>query len=278
MTNAPSSFDQLRIAFHDQYETLSPQLQRIARTALEDPNMFALETVVSIAEKAEAQPSSLVRFAKAFGYRGFSDMQKVFRLRLIEGAPANRGKIYDKHEELEAVARNDPKSILNELSQTSIDSLTWLQEDITDEDLRAAMELMAGARQIYVLGQRRAFPVASYLSYALTRMETVCHLLDFVGGMAPQQAALMTPDDLLVAVSFAPYAPAVVEIVKETHIRGIPTLTITDTLASPLSRYCTHYFTVRESNAHRFRPLTGSMVLVQALVAAFAYYRDAQQP
>ncbi len=273
--SAPDTFDELRIAFHDNYETLSPQLQRIARTALEDPNTFALETIVNIAKKAEAQPSSLVRFAKAFGYSGFSDMQKVFRLRLIEGVPANRGRIYDQHEKLEEAAQDDPLSILKELSETSIDSLTWLQEDTTAEALKAAMELLAKARQIYVLGQRRAFPVASYISYALTRMETPCHLLDFVGGMAPQQAALMTADDLLIAVSFAPYSPAVVEIVKETHIRGTPILTITDTLSSPLSRYCSHYFTVRESNSHRFRPLTGSMVLAQAIVAAFAYYRDA---
>jgi DNA-binding MurR/RpiR family transcriptional regulator len=30
------------------------------------------------------QPSALVRFANALGYRGFSEMQQIFRGRLVE--------------------------------------------------------------------------------------------------------------------------------------------------------------------------------------------------
>jgi len=33
------------------------------------------------------QPSSLIRFARAFGYDGFSDMQQVFRRHLVTRSP-----------------------------------------------------------------------------------------------------------------------------------------------------------------------------------------------
>lgn len=271
------SFDQLRIRFHEEYEDLSPQLKLIARFALDDPNRFALETVVVIAAAIGVQPSALIRFAKSFGYSGFSDLQRIFKLRLIEGAPDIRERIYDQHKELEDAAQVHPISLLRDFADASGESLKWLKEDVTDEHLRKAMELIDGAAQIYVIGQRRAFPVSSYLSYGLTRLEYRCHLLDSVGGMTQQQAATMTGDDLLIAVSYAEYAKEVVEIVKDVHIRDIPVLAITDNLSSPLATYSAHCFTVRESNVHRFRPLTGSMVLVQTLILTLSYYRDAQQ-
>ncbi|MBC8267697.1 MAG: MurR/RpiR family transcriptional regulator [Rhodospirillaceae bacterium] len=148
---------------------------------------------------------------------------------------------------------------------------------VNDAQLQQAVETIDNARHIYVLGQRRAFPVASYISYGLTRLEYPCQLLDGVGGMAPQQASTMTNADLLITVSYAEYAKEVVEIVKDVHIRGIPVLAITDNLSSPLATYSRQSFCVRESDVHRFRPLTGSMVLAQTLILTLGYFRDGNQ-
>jgi DNA-binding MurR/RpiR family transcriptional regulator len=271
------SFDQLRMRFHEQYEDLSPQLKKIAQFALDDPNRFALERVVVLSAEMGVQPSALIRFAKSFGYAGFSDLQRIFKLRLIEGSPSFRERIYDQHEKFEGVARDNPASLLREFSDASSKSLRWLEEDVTDAQLQQAVEMIDKASHVYVLGQRRAFPVASYLSYGLTRLEYPCQLLDGVGGVAPQQASTMTSADLLIAVSYAEYAKEVVEIVKDVHIRGIPVLTITDNLSSPLATYSAQSFSVRESDVHRFRPLTGSMVLAQTLILTLGYYRDANR-
>ncbi len=69
------SFDQLRDEINERFDTLSPHLQRLARYALNNSNDFALSTVVQIAGENGVQPSSVIRFAKSFGFRGFSDMQ-----------------------------------------------------------------------------------------------------------------------------------------------------------------------------------------------------------
>jgi len=83
---------------------------------------------------------------------------------------------------------------------------------------------------------------------------------------------------LLVAISFAEYAPTVVEVVRDAHIRGIPTLTVTDVPSSPLARHGTVCFTVDDAHIHRFRPVSGPMILMQSLVIALSYFRDAEQP
>ena len=45
---------------------------------------MALETITVIAERVQVPRSSLIRFAQAFGYDGFSAMQRVFRSQLVE--------------------------------------------------------------------------------------------------------------------------------------------------------------------------------------------------
>lgn len=270
-TSAPVSYDSLRHQMHEAYEGLSPHLQRIAQHALDDPNAFALETVATLAQQADVQPSTMIRFAKEFGYSGFSEMQKVFRLRLIEGAPVYRERIFEHKRQLEELTREDPVAILNEFCDASALCLEQLKETVNGADLRKAVNMLSEAEHIYVIGQRRAFPIASYFAYGLVRLEMRCQLLDFVGGMVMQQVATMRPSDLLVAVSFSEYTPAVVEVVRDANIRGIPTLTITDVPSSPLAKHGTVYFTVDNADVHQFKPIAGSIGLIQSLIIALSY-------
>ena len=272
--DSPQSFDALRRALQVRYDDLSPHLQRLARFALDDPNAFALETVTRLAEVAEVQPSTLIRFAKELGYSGFSDMQKVFKLRLIEGAPVYRERIYRHRDSLESAAKDNPTAILNEFTDASIMCLERLRDTIQPETLAQAIAMMDAADTIYVIGQRRAFPIASYLAYGLTRLERRCQLLDFVGGMVPQQIATLRQTDLLIAIAFAEYTPAVVEAVRDVHIRGIPSFTLTDVPTSPLARHSDLYFCVDDADIHRFRPIAGSISLVQSLVIGLSYFQD----
>lgn len=270
----PASFDSLREAIHQRYDRLSPHLQRIARFALDDPGRFALGTVARIAESTEVQPSSIVRFAQAFGFRGFSDMQQVFQVRLIEGAPDHRERILERRIELEDRRRDDPLAILHEFADANAESLERLKRDLTRESLFDAIEMIGKARGIYVIGLRRAFPVAAYIFYGLVRSECRCQLLDAVGGMVPQQVATMTAGDLLIAVAFAEYAPLTVDVVQDVHIRGIPTLTITDTAWSPLARNASLAFTIKDPEIHPFRSLAAAMCLVQTLIVGLGRYKQ----
>ena len=272
----PRDFDRLREAFQRRFETLSPHLQRIAQYALADPNRFALQTVAETARQTGVQPSTLIRFAKAFGFSGFSDMQRVFRSRLIEGAATYRDEIRGHRARLEEAAEHDPAAILEEFADSSMLALGTLKGDIDGETLRAAIRMIDGAQSLYVIGQRRAFPVAAYLAYGLTRLEYPCHLLDSVGGMLPQQVATIGKRDVLIAVSFAEYAPPVVEAVSDAHIRDIPVLAITDSLTSPLARNSSLCFVLRDAEVHRFRPLAGPVVLAQSMIISLGYYRDAR--
>ncbi len=262
------TFDSLRERIRDRHAGLSPHLQRIARLALDQPNQLALTTIAAIAEALEVQPSTLIRFAKEFGYDGFSSMQQVFRLRLIEGAPVYREQIYG-----EKVAVREPggaRANLDECVDTLIASLERLRRDIRPEEVEKAAALLLSARHIYVAGLRRSHPIATYFSYGMMRLERRCSLLDFASGMAGQQVANMSHDDLLVAIAFPPYSSPVVDVVRDANVRGLKVLTITDSPASPLAGGAAGAFYVDTEGSSPFRPISGAIGLTQAIVLSLS--------
>jgi DNA-binding MurR/RpiR family transcriptional regulator len=261
---AQETFEALRQRLRNRFDQLSPHLQRIARSALEKPNDFALNTVVVIARDLDVQPSTLIRFAKEFGYRGFSEMQRVFRLRLIEGAPRAREEVFARQPAPREA--KDYGSLLTGCVDALIASLEDLRRTVSPEALDKATQMLRQAEHIYIAGLRRSRPIATYLAYGLTRCERQCSLLDFGSGMAAEQIATMRPSDLLVAIAFTPYTQSVVDITLDSHLSGKRILVLTDVPESPLARHADLTFLVDNSATSQFRPISGAIALVQTLI------------
>ncbi|HEX5094311.1 MAG TPA: MurR/RpiR family transcriptional regulator [Burkholderiales bacterium] len=271
------NFEQLKGDLVRTYPGLSPQLQAIATYALEHPHDMALNTVARLAKGAGVQPSAMVRFAQALGYEGFSELQGVFRTRLVERSNHAPG-LRNYRERIEAFRAAHPKSgpiaVLNQFIGDGIASLEQLHEHVSGADLQAAVKILAAAQQIYVLGHRRSFPVAYYLSYALTQLELRAPLLGALGGMLKEPARIVGPKDALLVVSFRNYTADVVEVAQTCRARKVPVVAITDNALSPLARAATVCFQIEEQTSQPFRMLVAPMCLAQALVVALGEHLD----
>ena len=91
--NTPAEYEDLKQEISDRYESLSRRLREIARFALDNPSIMALETIANIARTAKVQPSSLIRFAQALGYSGFSQMQRIFQAYVAEQSASYKERI-----------------------------------------------------------------------------------------------------------------------------------------------------------------------------------------
>ncbi len=267
---APATYESLEEAIAARYPSLSPQLQRKSRFALEYPNEMALETVANLASRASVQPSSMVRFAQALGYDGFSDMQQVFRSHLVNRSDSYRDRIEQLQKNGEDGEQNGATTLAGFVTE-GMESLALLRDSVSIPDLNKAIRLLVRANDIYVLAERRAFPVAFYLSYALSRLEQRVHLLDGVGGTLRQQAAMVRKSDATIAVSFPPYSPQVAEIVAEQHSRGVPTVAMSDSPVSPVALEADIVFPIKLQSERPFRSLVAPMCLAQTLVVALGY-------
>jgi DNA-binding MurR/RpiR family transcriptional regulator len=273
LAGPPDSFDSLRAVLRDRYEALSPHLKRLARLALDDPDAVAFATVAALAERAEVQPSSVVRLAKLLGYSGFSEMQRVFRLRLVEAPEERRQRVFPVSRGQRRGRPDGVSQLLHDIIEANAGRLAALEAEIPPARLERAVRLLRAARVVHVLGLRGCFPLAAYLFYGLIRLERGAQLLDGAGGFVQQQVASMAANDLLVAISFPDYSSITVEAVEAAAGRGMPILAITDSEVSPLARHATEALLLGEDVNQPFRPPAAAVCLIQTLLVANATRR-----
>jgi DNA-binding MurR/RpiR family transcriptional regulator len=267
----PRDFEGLKAMLIASRDDLPPRLIQVAAFALENPDEVALGTAASIAAQASVQPSTLIRFAKRFGYAGFSDLQDVFRSELKSGWPDYRERLTQLK-----VARDagGPHPLLSGFAESAMVSLERLVSQGSEEDIDRAAEILAGAEVIYLLGMRRAFPITFYLAYALGKLGIRAVVVDHVAGLGPEQVTDATRRDALVSISFTPYTPMTVELTDRLHGRGVPVIALTDSAFSPLSPNATVKFEIPEADFSGFRSLAATFCVAMALAVATGAKRN----
>ena len=263
-----TTYEELKETIAAAYPRLSPQLQRLSRFALEKPHDLALGTVAAVAQANEVQPSSMIRFANALGFDGFSQMQQVFQSHLVERSAPYRERI----RQMRRGGEGGDAGVLPRFVGEAIGELQQLEEHVDSARLAAAAKILAGAPQIHVLAQRRAFPVACYLAYALNQLELQAHLLDGLGGMLGEFAHTIRAGDALLVASFRNYTPAVVETALASRARGVSVIAITDSALSPLKPAADVCFELGDDSTRPFRSLVAPLCLAQALVVSTGHH------
>jgi DNA-binding MurR/RpiR family transcriptional regulator len=269
----PDSAEALRAAILERYESLSKRLQQIARYVLDEPNAVALETLAVLAERCNVQPSAIVRFAKSFGFEGASPMQRLFRDGLLS-ASASLGygeRVRQFSQSVDGRSVGDPSQVLAEFVEGNVLALQNLGDAVGARQLAAAVKLIREAETVYVAGFRRSFPVAAYLAYSLHQVDKRTVFIDSLGGMSRQQVHAVTRRDLLIVVSYHPYAEEAVQLIEAATAQHCKVLSISDSPVSPVAKPATVVLQVREAEVRKFRSLSASMCLAQALVIAYAF-------
>ncbi len=270
-TDLPRDFASLKAHIVERAATLPRRLTQVASYAIEHPDEIAFGTVASIATAAAVQPSTLVRFAQSMGYQGFSDLQDVFRSRL-------RDRILNYDERLEHLRQHDLNAtkatvIFGGFSDAAEKSLSDLREKLDPEKLEEAVEMLAKANTIYLIGLRRSFPITSYMSYAFGKLGIRTHLIGAMGGLAAEDVSFATAKDVVLAISFTPYASETVSLSQTAHARGVPIVAITDSPFSPLAPIAKTWFEVTEANFEGFRSMAATLSLAMTLTVAVAERR-----
>ena len=272
MANNPTQLTILQDEIRRRYDTLSKRLKQVARDILDNSNSVAFDTVASIAQQADVPPSTLIRFANAFGFSGFNEMKQMFKQHLMEETAnyTERARLFRQTTTDDATPPETPTEILNMFTMVNTQALQQLAMQTSGDDLQRAVALLAEAENIYVIGLRRSFSVASYLTYALRHLDRKAFLIDGLGGMFTEQLSLVGPKDVVVAVSFSPYAREVVELVELGAQRKARQIAITDSQVSPLAAFSDVCFVVREAQVDGFRSQVASLCLAQTLAVSLA--------
>ena len=268
----PRDLDQLRKVVTQRRPELTPRMLDAAHFVVGHPNVVALNPVSAVAKQAKIAPTAFVRLAKALGYDGFGDLQRMLREPLRKSGVQNFGERI-RHYGGEEPLKNpsDPADILKTFSRANIVSLEHLEEVAGDLPLQQTIDLLVSARSVHIIGLRRSYPVASYLAYALSRIGRHAHQVTGLGGTMREQVGGIGKGDVLVAISFPPYADDTIKACKEVRAKGADILAITNSIISPIATGAKVLIEVNDAQLLGFRSLTALMCLAQSIAMGLAF-------
>lgn len=259
---APASIDEFRLRLAELTDTLPKRLRQCADHIAANTDRIAVSTVAELAAGADVPPSALMRFCQILGFSGFSEMQRLFREAYSPGWPDYATRLKN----LKDGGAGSPAALLAEFVEAGRLSLEQLAKTVDDAALAQAVAQLAHAGTLHVVGLRRAYPVASYLTYVFEKMQVPAMLHDGAGKLDHRHA--MRAGDACIAITFAPYSDETLALAQDAQARGLPVIGITDRLTSPLARHAATILTVPEVDFGAFRSLSATLALSIALAVA----------
>ena len=161
--------------------------------------------------------------------------------------------------------------IAHEFLAGSLAGMQELQNTLDEPAFKRAVDLLADTQVIWITGSRRSFSVAAYLDYALQHTDKRIMLITALGSMHEGQVRSVRPGDVMIAISFAPYAEETILVAQQAVQRGAKLIALTDSRMSPLARESEVCLIVQDNSTFGFRALTSTMGLAQSLFIALAY-------
>ena len=265
---APASVDELRARLTGISGDLPRRLRQCADYVAANLDRIAVSTVAEIAVGAEVPPSAVMRFCQILGYSGYSEMQKLLRDAYAPGWPDYATRLRN----LKQAGTGTAPALLAEFVEAGRLSLESLARNVDETALAQAVDLLAQAETVHVIGLRRAFPVATYLAYAFEKMAVPAMLHDGVGKLDHRHA--LRRGDAVLAISFAPYSEETLALAGDARARGLPVVALTDGAHSPLGRMGAAVLAVAEVDFGAFRSLSATIAMAITLAVAVGSARD----
>ncbi len=244
-------------------DELSPQTRQAARYLLDNPGEIAVTSMRSIAEAAGVKPNTLVRMARSVGFGGYSDFREPFRQSAAEGSLS----FPDRARFLQAIGRGGShNSLLADMAGAALDNVEWLFAKADACELKAAADLIDGARRANVLGVGTARPLAENFAYVASMAVDNVTAIPLIG-LAIDDVARMDSRDVLIAMTFSPYRAEIVDAVRCAAERGVPVVAVTDSHGSPLVPAARHAFVVPNDSPLPFSSCVAATALLETLLA-----------
>lgn len=252
---------------------LSKRLQQVAQFVLNNPEDVAIHNIVELAKMADVPVSTITRFSKELNFSGFSELQGVFRQRLLGPRRSQYDQLRGVSSKVsdppnEGLNLDDPRAVFETFVQSGIDTLCQLADEIDKESLERFVDEIARARMVYVIAGRGAFGVGVYCFYGLSMIGKQANLVDNFGSMRAEQLKFAGKEDVILSMSFDSYTPETIMATQEAAERGLSVLTITDNEMSPIANIGKATLLVREARLGHFRSQIPAMALCQSIMVS----------
>jgi DNA-binding MurR/RpiR family transcriptional regulator len=214
----------------------------------------AFSNVSQFAEQSEVSEATVVRFAKALGFKGYPDLQKEVR-RLV------RADL--KGTERFQLSQADA-SALDLVLQKEMENLGALREAFDASAFRQALKLLRNSSEVLVVGARATAPLAGHLAFGLGKLGMRCSRASSVTSDTYDQIHRLDRKACVIVVGFPRYLRELVEVLDFAKSAKLASLVITDSAFSPLRGDVSLYAPAESASFVAFH--AAPLVLINALL------------
>ncbi len=239
--------------------TMSRSQLKIAQYILKNPNQIPFLNVGKLAKKTDVSDATVVRFVTYLGFSGYPEFQQHLQSSLQQQLTTTERlkmskEIYgEKDEEIADILKGDLDNI-----ETTMKNL-----DITS--FRQAVECLLKARKAYIIANRSAVAIGTFLHYYLGMILDHVEMLDSIEKDADRLYELQK-DDLVIGISYSRYTKSTVEVFSYAKEKGAMTVALTDNLLSPLIPHADVSLTAASQMPSFIDSFVAPMSVINALI------------
>jgi DNA-binding MurR/RpiR family transcriptional regulator len=251
--------------------TLAPAERRVAEAILADSSFVVEKTITEVAQACQTSETTVVRFCRTAGFRGYPELRLAVATELgrdharrADYAPGTDIGRDDTLEELvRKVAYADTRAIEDTIDEIDLDVLGQV------------IDAVAHARRITLFGLGASTFAAQDLQQKLLRIDRVAL---FIGDphLTLASAALMTDDDVAIALSHSGDTGEIVAWLRQARQNGVTTVAITSYAKSALTAHADLVLTTAAQES-KFRSGAMASRIAQLAVVDCIYLGVAQR-
>lgn len=260
----------LGIRLLDKHVDLSPGRQRLLRRILDESDETFFLSSREMGRRYDVDSATIIRTVQALGYEKFADFVQDLREHFVTQITP-----YSAMKAAEQTNRSVADRVRQSIDQ-DLENLTALKSKLDPDKLVEIAKQINHARRIIIIGIDFAASLARSLAYALVRLGFDAEAPDGSSGVVQNKVKIMTPKDLLVAISFGRGLRDTVDAVLTARRRNVPSFGITDSDTTPIAKYCDTYLTASVARTSFIDSYAAPTAAINALLVACAHSQSAR--
>ena len=241
------------------FEKLTKNQKKISQFLIDHPEEFAFSSIDNIALKLGVGKSTIVRLARALGYKGFLELKNELSnslrsdLSIIKKFTDTLKTMHTRNEFISVLMENEIKNIQSTIKK--------IDKDVFDKSI----QILISANNIYTLGVGISSFLSEIAAYYLNRMNMKTRAFTHGSVNFEEQIISMKKNDALLIISFPPYMYSTVEAAAEANYRGTKIISITDKITSPISQYSDAVFICDTDNIVFVNTVSSVLLIIYIL-------------
>ncbi len=244
------------------YSDLSGTLRSAADYLANNPVDTATRPLRAVARDSGISPAAFSRLARALDYNGFEELREEMRKKInrrVNNFAERAERLHQTH------SADETDFVTAHLAACQLNLQTFV-DDLDRATLNAAVERIAQARKVLLLGALGSTGVVEYLSYMANFCADNWAMASRMGASLGAGIVGLDESDVLIIVTKPPFSGQALRAAKLAQEQGVYVVLITDTHTCPALKHAAAQFIVPTQSPHFYSSYVVTMFLVETLI------------